>query len=552
MKTKPIAHGLSFWLPTILACIVSICAAQITLPSISAIPKPPVKAPAVTPPAKPPAIKLPGRLPTPSATPAKPTLGAPSAAPARPATYPPARPEPPRPSLGTPRPGIERERGLSPVPHADPRITHPTGVRRDIRVTRPDGSGVFAGRGGHGYVQHPYLYGHRQYIQRTYYAHGAAYSRFYRPYTYHGASLAVYTPVRYYSPAFYGWAYNSRSAIPYGASPGIPFAVYYASYFSPAAIEPGAPYWLADYMISANLAEAYQAQLDAANITVLPPLDGTYAPVTPAVKELIAEEVQRQLSRENAEAQQVAANADPDPALSGLGRMLDNTSHAFVAGADLDVLDNLGRQCALSPGDVIQLATPAAETADTATLVVLATKPQECPKGALISVRLADLQDMQNRMRETVDDGLAAIQANAGQNGWPALPQSAASTGTPAPFAAIAPPPDPNAASEIAGAEQQPQDDPLASLTSRVMQFMENPPNQSWMTSLAVPRYQIRTLGVDGYIRQNGGIAAVMASTQRDLATLQRTNGMKDSYGIALNQAWIDLLEFMFRQGQYK
>jgi hypothetical protein len=535
MKTRLTADSLSFLLPAILACSVSICHAQVTLPSI---PKPAVKPPVT----KPPAIKLPGKPTAPSATPAKPTPGAPSAGPAKSPTYPPARTEPPKALPGTPRPGI--------APRGEPRITHPTTGRRDIKVIRPDGSGVFAGRGGHGYVQHPYLYGRRQYIQRTYYAHGASYSRFYRPYTYHGASLAVYTPVRYYSPAFYGWAYNSGSPIPYGAPPYSPFAVYYASYFSPAAIEPGVPYWLSDYMVSANLAEAYQQQVDAANGAAPAPLDGTYAPVTPAVKQLVAEEVQRQLSRENAEAQQVAANAEPDPALSGLGRMLDNTSHVFVAGADLDVLDNLGQQCALSPGDVIQLAAPPADTADAASLVVLASKPQECPKGHVISVRLADLQDMQNHMRETVDDGLAAIQSNAGQNGWPALPQSALSAGTPASFAAIAPPPDPNAASEIAGAAQQPQDDPIATLTSQVMQLMENPPNQDWRASLAAPLYQIRTFGVDAYIRQNGGIARVMASTQRDLATLQRSNGPKDSYGIALNQAWISLLEFMSRQGQ--
>ena len=517
-------------LATILAC--GICAAQVTLPSVPSIPKPSAK-----PPVKPPAVKLPAKPAAPSATPAKPV------------TNPPVRPATPAKSPGTATPGTSRPGA---VPHSDPRTARPTDRRREIRVARPDGSSVVVGRGGHGYVQRPYLYGRHQYIQRTYYAHGTAYARFYRPYTYHGASLAVYTPVRYYSPAYYGWAYNSRSAIPYGAPPDSPFAVYYASYFAPAAVEPGPPYWLADYMMSANLAEAWQAQVDAANGAAPPPLDGTYAPVTPAVKQLIAEEVQRQLSRENAEAQQVAANADPDPASSGLGRMLDNTSHVFVAGADLNVLDNSGRQCALSPGDVIQLAAPPAETADTASLIVMASKPQECPKGVVISVRLADLQDMQNRMRETVDGGLAALQANTGQSGWPALPQNAVSAGTTAPFAAIAPPPDPNAASEIAGAQQQPQEDPLAALTSQVMQLMEDPPSQDWKTSLAAPLYQIRTLGVDGYVRQNGGIAVVMATTQRDLATLQRSNGPKDSYGIALNQAWINLLEAMSRQGQYK
>jgi hypothetical protein len=454
--------------------------------------------------------------------------------------------------------------------HGDMRITHNAGGRREIRIARQDGSGVFVGRGGHGYVQHPYLFGRRAYIQRTYYAHGTAYARFYRPYTYHGASLAAYTPALYYSPAYYGWLYNSQAAIPYGAPPDSPFAVYYASYFVPSPVEPGAPYWLADYIVSANLADAYQAQLDAANGVVPPLLAGISAPVTPEVKQLIAEEVKRQISRENTEAQQVASNADPDPASSGLGRMLDNTSHVFVAGADLDVLDNRGQECALGPGDVLQLATPPPEAADTASLVVLASKPRECVKGDVVSVRLADLQDMQNHMRETIDTGMADIQANAGQRGWPTPPQSAVSTGTTAPFAASAPPPDANAASEIAeqvreadraeqesvdpgqpalraipGAKDGP-DGSCAAFASRAIGLMENPVNGEWMRGLATPLSQIRSLGLDGYIRQSGGIAAVTATTRRDLAT-QEGKGQKDLYGIALNQAWIGLLDCMSR-----
>jgi hypothetical protein len=41
-----------------------------------------------------------------------------------------------------------------------------------------------------------------------------------------------------------------------------------------------------------------------------------------------------------------------------------------------------------------------------------------------------------------------------------------------------------------------------------------------------------------------------MESTRSDLATQQRSYGPKDSYGIALNQAWINLLEARSRQGQ--
>jgi hypothetical protein len=81
-----------------------------------------------------------------------------------------------------------------------------------------------------------------------------------------------------------------------------------------------------------------------------------------------------------------------------------------------------------------------------------------------------------------------------------------------------------------------------AALTLQVTQLMENPPNQDWMSSLAVPLNQIRSLGVDGYIRKNGGVTALMAATQRDLAVLERSESPKDAYGIALNQARLGML----------
>jgi hypothetical protein len=175
---------------------------------------------------------------------------------------------------------------------------------------------------------------------------------------------------------------------------------------------------------------------------------------------------------------------------------------------------------------------------------------------------------MQNRMRETVDNGLAAIQANAGQNGWPALPQSALGPGTSAPFAAIAPPPDPNAAAEIAdqvqAADRAEQEaaagsgpNPVASYgldgscalpASQAMALMENPPNAAWKSSLATPLNQIRSLGLIGYAAQNGGVANLRAKTRQDLATLM-SNGGRDVYGMSLNQAWINLLDCMSRSG---
>jgi hypothetical protein len=55
---------------------------------------------------------------------------------------------------------------------------------------------------------------------------------------------------------------------------------------------------------------------------------------------------------------------------------------------------------------------------------------------------------MQNHMRETLDAGMADLQAHKG-SGLPAPPPSAATAPVAAKFAEIAPPPDPAAAQEI-------------------------------------------------------------------------------------------------------
>ncbi len=92
-----------------------------------------------------------------------------------------------------------------------------------------------------------------------------------------------------------------------------------------------------------------------------------------------------------------------------------------------------------------------APAADSATAVVLASKGgTECAPAASVSIALADLQEMHNHMRETVDQGLAELQAKQGQGGLPAAPADATGAPTQAAFVAGAPPPDANAGTEIA------------------------------------------------------------------------------------------------------
>ena len=187
-----------------------------------------------------------------------------------------------------------------------------------------------------------------------------------------------------------------------------------------------------------------------ATATAQPAGDGPA--LTPEVKQLIATEVKNQIALENAEATQTAANQDVDPKSSGIARMLgDGQPHMFVVGDGVDVTEaSSGQECHLSDGDALELATPPPGDATAATLTVKASKGgNECVSGGNVQVTVADLQEMQNHMRENIDDGLKELQAKQGQGGLPAAPPSAKAPPTQCQFAAIQPPPPPQDAADI-------------------------------------------------------------------------------------------------------
>jgi len=169
--------------------------------------------------------------------------------------------------------------------------------------------------------------------------------------------------------------------------------------------------------------------------------------------------VKQQIALENNEAKTVGPSGEPDAASSSVQRMLDDGKpHVFVAGQDLDVVDAGGNECALSEGDAIQLTGQTAPDAQAATLAVLASKGgKECSKGDTVSVNLPDLQEMQNHMRETIDQGMQELQKKQGTGGLPAAPASAKAAPVESPMAAIAPPPPPEdeVKAEIQGQSQE-------------------------------------------------------------------------------------------------
>jgi hypothetical protein len=96
----------------------------------------------------------------------------------------------------------------------------------------------------------------------------------------------------------------------------------------------------------------------------------------------------------------------------------------------------------------------------------MASKGQDCGKGNVVQVEVADLQDMQNHMRESIDQGLGDLQKKQGQGGLPKAPPSAQAAPTQAAFAAGAPGPDTTAGDQIAQQTQAADQDEQAATAS--------------------------------------------------------------------------------------
>lgn len=374
-------------------------------------------------------------------------------------------------------------------------IHHNLNGSRRVSVVRADHTTIVVERGRPGYIQRPFVYGGRQFAARSYYFNGHVYQRFYVGYTYHGVFLNVYAPVRFYPVAFYGWAYRPwvvPVVYPWGWV-GTPWFGFYGFYFTPYPVYAAPALWLTDYLIASELQAAYIAQQQAqAQAAMQAPPEGAVA-LTPEVKQAIADEVRAQIEQENAQAQQNAANQDIDPASAGIGGMLaDGHSHVFVVGNALDVVDSFGGECSLSDGDALKLVAPPASTATEANLVVLASKVgMECRKSAVVTVSLADLQEMQNHMREVIDQGLQQLQENQGKSGLPAAPPPAVTAQVNAGFAQSAPPPDPNGVAEI---NQQLKEADVAEQDVALQAQVETPAVPAPPTAVPAPTQTI-TLG---------------------------------------------------------
>lgn len=395
----------------------------------------------------------------PQAAPAEAPRQAPQQAPARvqhPSTPQERRPAPAVPATAAPErrpdrtPPQPRNAGVIHNPPADRTVTRSSMGTRTVVVQRPDRTVVVGRAPGRGYVQRPVVISNTTYVQRTYVHNNVVATRVYRPYSYRGATFAVYTPVRYYPPHFYAWTYSPwRTPVHYTWGwRRDPWYGYYGGYFAPYPVYASPALWLTDYVIASTLQAAYMERMAEQRAAANNAYAAGVVPLSPEVKQAIAVEVQQQIQYERNEAQN---QGSVGPANGLPPTLTDNRRHLFVVDRGLDVanLSMGGQMCPISEGDVLQMDGPAPGDADAANVVVVSAKPGSCVRGSTLSVYLADLTEMQNQLRQTVDMGMEELRAKQGQGGLPALPADVAAAPIAASFAAQLPPPDPNAAREL-------------------------------------------------------------------------------------------------------
>lgn len=307
-------------------------------------------------------------------------------------------------------------------------------------VTERNGHRIVSMGRGRGYMERPYLRrGGRAYVQRSYYYGGRRYAYAYRSYYWRGHPYYGYAPAYYYRPAYYQWAYRPWPGPAYyrWGYYQDPWYNSYNYYYRPYPSYPSASPWLTDYMFSEQLRQAYEARQ---NSGVFPQWTELYAslagpaggdggtPIPKEVKQSISDEVKQELEAEqNAAAssggQQSGGSGDETP------KALDPNFTVFLVSSNLDITDDGGNECGLTPGDVITRTSDTAGDDNKVSVTVNASKKEDCAVGTNGQVDVSDLQEMYNSFHQTMDAGLKTLAENQGKSGLPAAPDTTTTPG---------------------------------------------------------------------------------------------------------------------------
>jgi hypothetical protein len=301
---------------------------------------------------------------------------------------------------------------------------------RRVITTQPGGVRVVGTGHANGFVERPLA--RPGFVQRTYVVGGRSYVRVYQNFTYRGIVYQRYVPAFYFGPRFYFWARNPWAAPVYWRwGWGNPWW-FFGGYFAPAPYYSNASLWLTDYAIAEDLQDADDSQQSANSDAppTAPPQNSDQseadsynsATVSPAIRQTIADEVQRQLEAEKLAAgnpqQAPAFTSDPAPPA------LSVDQRVFVVSTPLQVYDGT-QPCSLSAGDIVSRLEDTPDSDNTVAVSVLTSKASDCDPGTKVRMRVTTLQDFANDLLARTDEGLKVLSEKQGTNGLPPAPDAA-------------------------------------------------------------------------------------------------------------------------------
>jgi len=315
---------------------------------------------------------------------------------------------------------------------------------RTVISQRADQSRLVSTGAGHGFVEHATVENGRPYIQRTYVANGRTYARVFRGAYYNGFLYYHYVPAWIFAPGFWWWAFNPwRFPVFFNWGWG-PWFGWYAYYFAPYPYYFGASMWLTDYILSADLQDAYNAGYNAGwqSSATIWPAESSYAPLTPELKQAIDDEVSAELARQ--------ANAAANPQVAGgeeVPAALDPKIRTFIVSIGLTEKLPSGAECFLAPGDVLSRIDDTPDANRNVRVMVSSSQANDCPAGSQLMIGVQELQEMYNAFQQKLEAGLNKLSQTQGKNGIPAGPAA-----NPKPSPEGTAQPDPSAAAQL---EQQ-------------------------------------------------------------------------------------------------
>lgn len=394
-------------------------------------PRPTPPMPAAHPTPRAPSVRTPkASAPSPAAH-LKPAV--PGARPAR------AKPTSPKPATH-PAQKIPAPRTMSASPLTSERLVTVHPAARVVETRRFDGTRVVSTGPNRGFVERR-IAGRPDLVARTYVAGGYASVRVYREASFHGIGYARYVPVMYFRPAFYAWAFNPwLTPITFRWTwIGAPWYGFFGAYFQPLPIYAAPALWLTDFLLAENLRQAYEDRQTTGEPVAL----AQATPLAPEMRELIAQEIKRQIETEEEDATRKRRLKEKilDDAPEAL-----TTQRVFVVSQDLQVQLTTGVACSLTPGDIVYRTGNMVDDDSQVGVTILSSKPGSCPANAATTIDLPTLQEMHNDFWYQIDSGLVVLSRNKGKGGFPKGPaagprlvtEGEASVDTDAPSALLA------------------------------------------------------------------------------------------------------------------